>query len=344
MPTQSFLVAQVAGSIEWRLQESGPAAYSLTAFPGWSLLNPLSCPRGDSQLAGVQLHGRLGKDLIFDSHGLCFGHAGALDDKELGSDRFAVVSEVLRRLRYVARQFSIPRTVIALSIHNPGTNERLNLEDIGDFSQTFVRNYILSTALTEQHASMVAAMSSDFSIPVHAEVLLDALEAHIQQDYRKALLYGAIAIEVFARECLEAESKASLARSDPRHRVVALPVAGGTNTIKDPVFDLLAQSDNFARVLHELPLYVLGRSLLIDRPETYRRALRLYATRNKIAHQGIPPDDDKHFPFTSSGSAEALRAAIDTVAWFGDTGPYLVWDGDFVSAGDGRKMNLGADG
>ena len=255
--------------------------------------------------------------------------------KAFPTKAFDIVSEVLRRLRYASRQFAIPLQVSALTTDDTGASAAAETEADRDLSRMFVRNYHIPTAVSEVHLRSVASFEPDFSIPVHAEVLLDALEAHVDQDYRKALLYGTIAVEAFARRQLENAASLNLDRSDARHRVSSFPVAGGGRVSKDPISDLLLESDNFPRLLHEAPLYILGRSLLLEKPETYRDVRRLYSTRNKIAHVGTPPSDGKYFAATKEDSTAALSAVVDAVAWYGDAGPYIVWDGGFVSATDG---------
>lgn len=338
MTKRQGLIAQLAGSIEWRLRESRLEALPLVAFPGWHLRNPRHWGADEVAHSQAIALGSLDGDLMLSSRGLSLECDLAAD--VFPAEAFGVISEVLRRLRYVSRQFSLSCQVIALSQHGATLGGDAFHDVARDFSTTFVRNYRMPTAITEAHMEAVAAMGPDFRVPVHAEVFLDALDAHIQQDFRKALLYGAIAVEAYAREQLEAAAQANLERHDVRHRTISVPLGGGGSVLKDPVYDTLTEADSFPRLLHEAPLYVLGRSLLVDQPVTYRDTRRLYATRNKIAHLGAPPGDEKHFAATEQGSREALQAAVDTIAWFGDAGPYIVWDGKLVSAVDGRQLPM----
>ena len=156
--------------------------------------------------------------------------------------------------------------------------------------------------------------------------MLDALEANFGQDYRKALLYAAIATEAFARGQIENAMASVIAARALQHRVVSFALPGGGRTDKDPVYEVLASSDSFSRLLHEQSLYVLGRSLLIDAPDLYKEALRLYGTRNKIAHLGATPPDDKYFQATRDDALEGLATAVQVLEWFGDSGPYCIDD------------------
>ncbi len=185
-----------------------------------------------------------------------------------------------------------------------------------------MRAYAVATAITEAHLAELSNLPSNFSMPVHVDVLLDAIAARISGDHRKALLYSAIAVESFVFECLQLHYEQVLLKKDSRHRVVELPVAGGGVSRKDPVYDVLASGDAFSRLLHERPFYLFGRSLLIDEPDLYRRALQLYSTRNKIAHRGMPPSDEKYFALTVEDSTEGIQIAADVVRWFGDPRSY----------------------
>jgi hypothetical protein len=99
-----------------------------------------------------------------------------------------------------------------------------------------------------------------------------------------------------------------------------LPQAGGATVKKDPVYDVLSTGTNFSRLLHERPLYLMGKSLLSDHPETYRHALMLYTTRNKIGHRGELSEGDaaKSFSLNKEDAWIALRCVADIFHWFGE--------------------------
>lgn len=302
----------------------------MAAFPGWTLHNPLySAP--DERFVEAAVLGKVGQDTILTTRGISFTIQPQAHSDGIPADGLRIASEVLRRLRYVSRQFSLPQMCIASSMHQQPFDPPKALAASLDASKTMVRSYYMPTALTDQHMGQVAGLGVDFQVPVHSDVLLDALEAHVNADFRKALLYAAIALEAFGSVQLEAAAAANVGRANACHRVISLPVNARADVQKDPISNLLLEGDNFSRLLHEAPLYILGRSLLVDRPDTYRRALRLYTTRNKIAHLGAQPLDEKYFPPTAEGSTEALDAAVDAIKWFGDPGPYLVWDHKFLS-------------
>lgn len=333
MKPKKRLIAQVLGSIEWRLRIGGPSEFPLDEFPGWSLLNPLAWTSAECRLVSMKVSGRLGQDVLLWSQGLCFVFQGEHVPESIPSEFITISAQVVKRLRYASRQFSVPRRILSYVDPKSDSSDQWDVGAVVEIPKGLrIRNYVIPTAVTERHVQQVAKMDALSPVPLHAEVLLDALEGQVEEDYRKALLYAAIAVEVFVHERLEEAYHQNLTQLSSRHRAIRFPLAGGRETIKDPVYELLIQSDNFPRCLHEIPLYVLGRSFLDERKSEYQSALRLYTTRNKIAHQGAPPSDEKYFPLTYQGATDGLRSAISTLAWFGDPGPYFVWEIDLVSA------------
>lgn len=110
------LIAQLAGSIEWRLRDSRQDALPLVAFPGWHLRNPRHWVADEVERSQAMALGSLDGDLMLSSRGLSFECRLAAD--AFPAEAFGVISEVLRRVRYVSRQFSLSCQVVALSQRN----------------------------------------------------------------------------------------------------------------------------------------------------------------------------------------------------------------------------------
>jgi hypothetical protein len=166
--------------------------------------------------------------------------------------------------------------------------------------------------------------------------MLDALLAAIDQDFRKALLYGAIAVESLASTRLAEEYARVLAGADQRFRVIDIRTAKGI-VRKDPIYESLGK-DKFSRMLHERPLYLLGRSLSVEDEPTFTKAQKLYTTRNKLGHVGEVPAGADTFEVSEDGVRAGLQTAIKVLKWFGDTGPYFAGL-NFVGAVDGKPMS-----
>jgi hypothetical protein len=157
-----------------------------------------------------------------------------------------------------------------------------------------------------------------------SKVMLDALGAEEQHDYRKAILFSAIAMEVCVRRVIDDAHVQVLATRMGAHRVIEVGVAGGARVAKDPIYDLMIKAaDRLARLLHEQSLYILNRSLLVENEALYREAVELYSTRNKIMHEGMPAEGGGILSIDASGAWRAIKTATEVLAWLGDAGPYL---------------------
>src|SRR5262249_50025803 len=141
----------------------------------------------------------------------------------------------------------------------------------------------------------------------------------LNSDYQKALLYAAIAVESMAEAQIEDRHSGQLDSLRPQIRLRILPFkqAGGLVVRKYPIYEYLRRRKSFSVLLHELPLYVLGRSLLHEDQELYRLALKLYKTRNTLAHGRIPEDKDKEYQVSSHDAINALQCAKRVFEWYG---------------------------
>lgn len=240
-----------------------------------------------------------------------------------GTDGLLGVAErLLGILRHLARQQGIPRTSVV------AFQEKQSKPDYSKVptGEAYMRDYIVQQALTDQHLDKLSRLPSDFEAPIPSDVMIDALDAHLDSDWRKTILYSAIAMESFASTMLDEAYQTALLAKDRSHRVTTVVVSGGSTATKDPVYDALSSGDSFGRLLHERPLYLLGRSLMSDDQDLYRRALTVYKTRNKIAHKGLQPEDEAHLPFSREGALEALKVSIAVFAWFGDKRPFVPFE------------------
>ena len=183
-----------------------------------------------------------------------------------------------------------------------------------------VRADLVHHCITEEAVKKATRhMELGDAMPVHCHILLDAYAAFARKDYRLCLLYAAIAAESLAASSLDAEyAKRVAGGKGPALRLIDLPQAKGTSVRKDPVYEALASRTEFSALIHERPLYLLGSSLLIDQPETYRLARMLYSTRNRIVHRGELSEGDasKSFALSRSDAAKRLQCAADIFDWF----------------------------
>ncbi len=333
MPQARRWLVLLRGTILWRLPWRPEWEIPLAGFPRWSLLGPSGY---ELIHPSISRPGRLFQvapdEYLFETSGIALvdrtevDRAGTVQTSESVSK---VAMAVLRRLRFLSCQFNMARELDALvgpGNHTPILRMIANAAEPTDSIRIRgrIQAHRLSTAVDERHINILAGLPPDFEEPIHAVTMLDALKAFEDNDFRSAILYAAMAIEILAGETLD-RAYAAL-RSGPSlssHRVVAVRQAGGTIS-KDPVYDALSRNESFPTLLHERPLYLLGRSLLVDAPDVYRKALVLYCTRNKIAHTGVAPPEEKYLSVDREGAREGLEAATRAMHWYGDTTTYPI--------------------
>lgn len=93
------------------------------------------------------------------------------------------------------------------------------------------------------------------------------------------------------------------------------------------MYEALAGTGGFKRLLHECPLYLFKRSLLLDEPDTYKNAVELYAARNKTAHGDSAAPTYGRFSPSAESAVCALDTAIDVIRWLGLDADYTVFRG-----------------
>ena len=234
-----------------------------------------------------------------------------------------VIQPWLRLLRVASKQASLPTEVYGYSERDFELAAIQVLPPVARPRGILFGEFHIQTALDDAALRRAYELRTEAALPLFNELLLDSLHACELRQNREAILYAAIATEALAQhELTRIYEAALLAIPCPSHlNVLSFIQAGGAVKKKDPIYVLLTESDNFGRLLHEAPLYLLRRSLLNEAPELYRRAKSLYGTRNRLSHgQLVTPEDDSRLQIDSSGAMAAVQIAVEVFAWFGQTG------------------------
>jgi hypothetical protein len=307
MLKENVLLVLVYGRINWIVTRQDEFRIQIMAAPGWSILHPLFFPI--QQL-------RLDSDSFMLSVGM-LGFVAPPGDPDLN-----VVQRFLRNLRYASRQPELPIEVAGYKI---------NMDEIPSepvFSEVqqplcHVQKYLLQTAVRDADIRAAAAYPIDFEPPVYEEIYLEAVRAAREDDHRKAVLYSAIAIESCAQLIIQNAYDFASQSTQPSiaMRFVNFNTTQG-QAIKDPVYRFMVDRAKFSTWLHELPLYILTRSMLIDDQALYDQALSLSKIRNKLAHSGQVPKEDDIIPLDTFGSYEAVGIAARCLTWFGVPGEF----------------------
>jgi hypothetical protein len=297
----------------------------------------------EPDLLKVQANSIIGSDrVIVSTPYLIFLYAGDNDVQEdqtpqvlVDDDTFETVilevGRLLVNLRYISKQFDLPTgagdfyslsqrrvsQVPAPSFPTPPARSRIS-----------VRKYIIDTSITWEQTQAASTYPSDFTPPAFDTILLDAIDAFADQDYRRAILYSAMSVEIVAATKLDEayESLILVANASSDFRIISIPQAGERVAVKDPIYEYLTSRTDFAQMLHERPLYILSKSLLVDNESLYQTARKLYRTRNKIVHRGEPPagEDATYFEMNQPDALAAIECAIEVFKWFGERGRYVI--------------------
>ena len=180
-----------------------------------------------------------------------------------------------------------------------------------------VSKYWFGVSVTDEHIRAAAEQPEDFQPDIYETLFLDAISAHLASDFRTSVLYAAMSMEVAFGAVLDAHyAKIIAGPRDDRYRVIRIPIAGGQEAVKDPIFERLKRDrESFSCKVHELSLYVIGKSLMTDDQPLYTQARNLYETRNKLVHSGIVAESADLFPLDQQGSFKALETVKKVLSW-----------------------------
>jgi hypothetical protein len=220
-------------------------------------------------------------------------------------------------MRHISGQFRLSATPRVESMAGLNDVELSRVWPNATEFKGYVREDLVHSAMSVDRMEEAVRLAALGGAPVYSTFFLDALRAHDVQDWRMALLLTAMAVETAAGEALAEWHGARLAAVPRSSSVVEVRRAGGTLLV-DPVYDVLADRPGFKHILHERPLHLVGRSLLLADEPTYQRMLKLYAARNKISHLGAPAANAQScYQLTRDNVEEAIDAAIRCFAFFG---------------------------
>ena len=337
MGYQAFHLAE---PIRWKVKLDGKVEIELDSFPDWKIVTPLGIAQ--STAANVCRWATIpialsNSEYLLDCEDLILHYTGSLCDRtEVSAIAETICVNILSRLRFVSGQSGIRPNIVAKyeATLTSSSGLEANFYSLNKVGSISTRDYIWYSALTDEMLERAGKLESSFEVPIHNEILQDGLQALVELDFRRAILYAAIAVESFSNQCLQESLATAVIDRATRHRFVEVANGRGDFVVKDPVWEYLASGTDFSKLLHVRPLYLMGRSILVENEALYSKALKLYATRNKIAHVGEPPTKPEYLPVNSLGAKEALRTAVDVVRWFGDCSPYYVFEG-FVEVENG---------
>lgn len=305
--------------VRWQISENSSPRYSLKSIPGLYILNPFKYASAYEKYGFAELEHefKFKDDALMDTTGLIIGYTKPLNFSQTGMAEQLVerISELFKYARLISMQYDLNYKVGGsfYAEHDKIRMGSVDLNEVDHFGMT-TNHYKTHLKWSELKKADIKKFKEQ-AIPIYKELAIDAVEAHFEKDYRKSILFFCIACETFVSTVLsDRYEKLKLSK---RHSKKMISESGKT---KDPVLEmLLANKWHFKFKLHEHFLYVFNRSLRIENKNLFDRVLKLYATRNKIAHEGyIKVPKSGLLNIDNGGSEEAFDIVIELFEWLGD--------------------------
>jgi hypothetical protein len=245
------------------------------------------------------------------------------------------LTPLLNALRHFSKQADLPTSTDDINIWEwlCPTELPARVVPVPCKPRRAIAKFIVETAITRRHIESACGCSPEFRVPIFDTLLLDAISAHASHDYRKSILYSAIAVESATSIVLENRFENQVKLSNSQNwRVIEIPQSEGKTIRKDPIWSILREREDANVLLHEGALYILGRSLMLENNPLYQFTKRLRSTRNKIVHLGEPPEQNSnlYFSIDQEGSSDALNCANEVLNWLGVGNEYKLHESGMV--------------
>lgn len=321
---RTIVTAQLANDVHYLLPPD-PRPILFPVSNNVNLLNPILLQHGKPRELG-----------FLRDRGLYWFSSSEISlDIDIGAmaSKHQLLDETLVKLRRISRQAQISRVAVCYSWHTTGDIhapcEFDDPEDLVPQESVFVppsntqkydngivtevNAHVFRTSITKEHLESLLTVS--LSNDVHEDLIIDAIEAFLARDYRRTLVYAASGAEAAAETALTNAYVAALTTRPSDLRVRTIVVTENNSVHKDPVYEAISENSDFKSSLHERPLYLMKRSLLLDNQELYRRLLKLYRTRNSIIHNSTKPKDI--YAIGQDSAEECLAALMQLLDWLG---------------------------
>lgn len=306
----------VGEPIRWIINEDTSKFYKFKSNKDLALVNPLFYSNNGlkSTLPSVEIIYKKGQNYLTRTNGLIL----KLFSNSFDFEEFEIyISNLFHHIKSISKQqISVQNLIHAYKIVEINNLKKITKNTIN--GQYKIRSDFYNTMISwNMIKDADKRLKANISSPIYIEIFLDALNGLINRDYRKSILYFAIATE--SMMAIELDNKYELELSkkkkNSKFRIVQFETSK-TNNCRDPVYQKLREPTNFSMYLHERPLYLFGRSLFLENENLYQSALRLYSTRNKITHRGEPAKSANDFlSIDAKGAFEAYNTANQLFKW-----------------------------
>lgn len=307
------------GDIQWRVKTNSSKFYRFKSNKDIALINPMYyySKTWSSQVANSQRFVKLNDEYQISTRGLIFKKY--VEEVEPMSF-MDYLRNLIYHIRIISKQSTLnpPNFVEAFSIMLIEDLEKI--PKVQEVEMMMMPGNIFTSMVTwEMVIEADKRINKNFKIPIYVEILTDALNGLMNHEYKKTILYSSIAIESMLAIKLDIkyEEIINKRKNSKSHRVSKFTTSSG-QTYKDPIYQRLKEKTDFSFLLHERPLYLWNKSLLIENENLYKSAKKLYSTRNKIVHWGEPDSSiSEYVQINYEGAQEAFSIARQIFQWAG---------------------------
>lgn len=352
-----FIAQLETPGLAWRIFNGDPITYDLQSFPGWFFINPIVYPqlKSDTEIVTKTLTAD-DKEALIGTTGIILGTSSNEIDVstipfppepvELGfttpdsdSSNFGIITAYIQKfsenLKLTSKQATIPSNYVMCTIRviNELPSEKGSLPEEAASRGIPLESAASMKSLTAYHhrsgvtwenlAEADRRLLSESS-PVYESLILDAILAHIHDDFRRAIMYSAFAAETIAATALDEAYQSIINSGDTSGRyhlrTIQKQKNNQTSVIIDPVYEALNPENKvtISRRLHENSLYLLGKSLQLDNESLYDKIIKLYKTRNEYVHKGqLPSNSQKLYKENKDDALAAIESVVELLNWFG---------------------------
>lgn len=327
-----FLIIQTS-IIEWKISKRFPSELPLLSRKGLSFLNPAKYLNAYTELNFTRNPLLFKNDLLLTTNGIIFSDKNPSEANF--PDLIYLIQDFLKYLKIESLQSAInPNSYVSSMMYADHIKKgTINMRKTPAFGTQAHRFY---SAITWNNIVQAdKKLSANIETPVYEKILLDCHEALKLYEFDKAILFSAIAIESLLANHYDNAYNMQLktAKKNNKLRIITT----GKAVKHDPILKALKERSDFKKLLHHIPLYLLGKSILQENEPLYANLIKLYTTRNKIVHwgQSLETDEKETIPLNAKGANMAFALALDVFNWVGIKRFEVLRDRKFILLEDG---------
>ena len=304
--------------IKWNLNINNSKSLKIKSIDDCYILNPYfySNAYWKFNFLGKYSGHYLNDVLLIETSGLII----KMRQKNVGFDGTEFnykLSKFFNYVRYKSMQFDLPNIfgVSSMYFEKSIPKGQRNTFSKSDFDTFYVRpnSYFSRIEWNELHTADKMAISN-IEIPIFKGLFLDVLSDYYSFQYRKSLLLLVIALETFLNFKFEESYQEIInkRKSSKRFRVV------NNDGFQEPIYLLLKKQKDFKYLLHHIPLYLSGKSLLLENKSLYDKVIKLHSVRNDLVHRGqIVNVKESEFEISQVGLLNSINTVNEVMTWFG---------------------------